>query len=542
MVRAPEIVSVLARHGFGEILERMGVPARLRKRIQREVPHLNMWQRIRVTAEELGPTFVKLGQMLSTRPDVLPESLIRELRLLRDQVKPAPWSEVEKVVLEELEGPIEEFFQHIEPVPIASGSLGQVHKAKRAKGGETVALKIQRPGIRRDIEADFSFISWFAREAHQRIKELQPYDLPDVVEEIRQAMNQELDFKIEARNATFFNQINPYVDEVFAPAMDEKLSTRRLLVMEWVEGSAPAEAKLTPEEGKRLSRVGGRSVFHQMLLAGFFHGDPHSGNIFITPDRRICFIDWGLAGQLTREMRYFLADLFRAVATQDAEKVVRTVSSHHSGYLRVDRTKLEKEVAFVLRKYRRFELRQAVIGGVMIELLYVFGMNGIHLARDYSLLAKAVISIEEAGQAMDPDFDLRTIAAPFMKKLDWERWNPNSVVSQSWVSLALLMDKLRDIPSEIQRLLLRLEDGDLGVNVGIRGLESMEDEIDQATTRLTLAVLVASIVIGSSLVIHAKIPPLLFGGVSAIGITGYAISALVAFWIIFDILRHGRHK
>ncbi len=542
MVRAPEIVSVLARHGFDEILERVGVPARLRKHIRSESSHLNMWQRIRVTLEELGPTFVKLGQILSTRPDVLPEALILELRLLRDHVKPAPWEDVQKVLLEELNGPIEQFFQEVEGEAIASGSLGQVHRARRAGSGQVVAIKIQRPGIRRDIEADFNFISWFAKEIHQRVKELTPYDLPDVISEIRQAMNQELDFKIEARNATYFNQINPYVDEIFAPKIDEELSTSRVLVMDWVEGSSPAEAQLTPEQGRRLARLGGRSVFHQMLLVGFFHGDPHSGNIFITPDQRICFIDWGLAGQLTREMRYFLADLFSAIATQDAEKVVRTVSGHHSGYLRVDRTKLEKEVAFVLRKYQRFELKRAVIGGVMIELLFVFGTNGIHLARDYSLLAKAVISIEEAGQAMDPDFDLRTIAEPFMKRLDWERWNPSTIAAQSWTSAALLMDKLRDIPSEIQRLLLRLEDGDLGVNVKMSGLESMEDEIDQATNRLTLAVVVAALIIGSSLLIHAKIPPLLFGGVSAIGITGYVISALVAFWIIFDILRNGRHK
>ncbi len=303
MVRAPEIVGVLARHGFGEILERIGVPARLRSRAQPEFLHLNIWQRIRITLEELGPTFVKLGQILSTRPDVLPEPLIKELRLLRDKVRPVPWEEMNRVLIEEISGPVDRLFFDIQESPVASGSLAQVHRAKRCDNGQTVALKIQRPGIRREIEADFVFISWFAREVHQRIKELRPYDLPDVVEEIRQAMAQELDFTIEARNANFFNQINPYDDEVYAPTVDEELSTRRLLVMEWISGVPPGEADLDPEDARRLARIGGRSLFHQMFLAGFFHGDPHGGNVFITPDRRICFVDWGLAGQLTREMR-----------------------------------------------------------------------------------------------------------------------------------------------------------------------------------------------------------------------------------------------
>lgn len=541
-VRAPEIVGILARYGFGELLERVGVPIHLRSKIRPESYHLNVWQRIRVVLEELGPTFVKFGQVLSARPDVLPEPLIKELRLLRDNVKAAPWDEIVEVLESELNGPIEEYFSRIDTKPVACGSLGQVYRAYRADTGEPVALKIQRPGVRRDIEADFSFIAWFAREVHQRIKELRPYNLPDVIEEIRQAVSQELDFTLEARNIIFFNQINLYSDDVFAPEVDDNLSTRRMLVMEWVDGKRPEDAGLTPEEGRRLARIGGRSVFHQILVAGFFHGDPHSGNIFVTPDRRICFVDWGVAGQLTQSMRYFLADLLGAVASQSAEKVVRTVASHQSEYLRVDTLKLEKEVAIVLRKYRRFDLKGAAMGSVMIELLYVFGMNGIHLASDYSLLAKAVISIEEVGVSLDPAFDIRAVSQPFMSRLEWARWNPSSLASQSITSLAILSDRLRDIPSEIRRVLIQLEDGNLGLNLKLKGLESMEKEVDMATNRLTVAVIVAALIIGSSLVVHAKIPPLIFGEVSAIGIVGYLLSAVIAFFIVFDILFRGKHK
>lgn len=548
--RAQEIFRVLARHGFGDLLIAIKVPKSwVEKFVPQSEKNLSIWQRLRLVLEDLGPTFVKFGQIMSTRADVLPEPLINEFKNLRSQVKPVPFEQMEPIICAELGCEnIEEVFDDFDRNPVAAGSIGQVYKARIKETGEVVAIKVQRPNIKKAIKADIEIIGMIVKQLHERVEELRPYDLPSIVESTGNGIMQELDFTIEANNAGLFNSLNPY-DEVFAPKVFDQYTSERISVFEWVDGRPPWDPAIPEERRKKLARSGGKSVFEQIVISGFFHADPHGGNVIITDDGRLCFIDWGLAGQLTREMRYFLADLFSAIAKNDPEKVCRVGMLMAQGKTRIDPTKLEQEVGFVLRQYRaKFDQNEA-IGRIVIELLYVFGSNGISLARDYSLLAKAIISIEEVGQTLDPKFDIRDVGKPFLRKLEWERWNPAGVAARTWWNIQGHLHKLRELPGDIQRFFRHLEDGEIKVTMRHEGLEEIGDTFDMGVNRLTLAIITAAILLSSSIVMRSAAPEdaslfdLLYGDpITGLAAHGFILSIVFGFWVIYDIVRYGRHK
>lgn len=541
-VRAKEIVTVLARYGFADLMEQIEPSAGFwGKFLPKPKTHLSTFERIRLAAEELGPTFVKFGQLLSMRPDVVPEPLVIELRKLQDDVKPLPYEAMKTVLEEELLDPPESLFSEFNPTPIASASLAQVYVARLRFDQRAVAIKVQRPNLHKMIDADLDLITWFAHQLHQRVPGLRPYDLPAVVEEVKDGFLQELDFRQEARNMQYFNAQNPYKESVFAPHVVEEISTRRVLVMDYVAGTRIEEAVLSPDEAKRLADQGAKSMFHQIILEGFFHADPHGGNIMITSDRRICLLDWGLVGQLTRRMRYFLADLFSAAAENDPERVVQIAAGMATPGRKVDVREMEKQVTFTLRESLNYAIGREELGRTILKLLYIFGSHGVNVARDFSLMAKAVWSTEEAGKQLDPDFSLRQTARPILKELQRERWSP----STGWRNLrgffggSLL--RLQELPGDIERIFRRLSQDDLTINFQHRGLEEMDDALNASSSRLTLGVIIGALIIGSSIIVTTGIRPLLFG-YPAMGIVGFLLSALLGFWVVWDIVRHGRHR
>lgn len=270
-VRAPEIVAILVRWGFEDLLLQLDTPQFLLKNLVRSrVTHLTPYERLRNAVEELGPIFVKFGQILSTRPDRLPEPLVMELKKLRSQVVPQPFEKIQPVLTKELEGEIADFFETFEDEPFAAGSLGQVYKARLNETGELVAVKVQRAEIQKTISADLEIIGWFARQLHTRVEDLRPYNLPGLVHEAEKRLHDELNYRNEADNSEIFNALNPDQENVFAPKVINHLTTRRVLVTEWVDGVSPEDAKLSPEEGKALAQLGGQSVFRQIVVTGFF--------------------------------------------------------------------------------------------------------------------------------------------------------------------------------------------------------------------------------------------------------------------------------
>lgn len=533
-IRAKEIFVVLLRNGFNELVDKIYNPnSFFRHIIPKPDKSVTIWRRIRVTCEELGPTFIKFGQIVSTRGDILPPPLIEELKLLRDGVSPIPWEKIEPVFDAEFENGIDAYFSEFEKTPTASGSVGQVYKA-RLKSGERVAVKIRRPGAARDLARDFEILSWIAERAAEKIPELASYDLSGILEEIRAGVLRETDFSFEARNVEFFNAENPF-PEVFAPKFFPQFTTKRVLVSEWIDGISPGKTGM-PEPA--LAAAGARSLFHQIFTAGFFHADPHGGNVLLTNDGRVCFLDWGMAGTLSRKMRYFLADIFAAAADGDAERVLQVVLKTYPPAERADKAKAESEIAVVLRKHKDFERRNGSLGKMIFDMLRALADCGLPLPRDYALLAKSVVVMEETGRAADPAFDIQAFAKEALARLYAERRNPKTLAGDVVRGVEREFAYVKEMPESVQRILWKIEKGEARINIDHEGLNSTRQTLDRAANRLSLAVIIAALLVASALLVCSDSMSGNAGGFAHhLGIAGFIIAAIWTAWLSWIILR-----
>lgn len=535
-IRAKEIFVVLLRNGFNELIDKIYSPKSFfRHIIPKPDRHVTLWRRIRITCEELGPTFVKFGQIISTREDILPAPLIEELKLLRDSVSPVPWELVEPVFNAELENGIDAYFSEFEKTPAACGSVGQVYRARLKESGEEVAVKIRRPGAARSMVRDFEILAWILDRASEKIPELKAYDLAGILSEIRDGVLRETDFTFEARNSEYFNAENPFPD-VFAPKVFSQISTSRVLVSEWVEGIPPNRLGVPAPE---IATSGARSLFHQIFTAGFFHADPHSGNVLLTPDRRVCFLDWGIAGTLSRKMRYFLADIFAAAAEGNAEKALQVVLKAYPPTTRISQAKVESEIAVVLRRHQNFDQKAGSLGSMIFELLRVFSDSGMPLPRDYALLAKSVIVMEETGRSADPDFSIQTFAKEALSRLYAERWNPKTLAGDVLHGAERQLAYVKEMPESVQRILWQIEKGEVKLNIDHEGLNSTRLTLDRATNRLSLAVIIAALLVASALLVCADSfsGKDIHGFTHHLGVAGFIIAALWTAWLTWIILR-----
>ncbi|MBL9214219.1 MAG: AarF/ABC1/UbiB kinase family protein [Opitutaceae bacterium] len=540
--RTKDIITVLARHGFADLLNQIELPGTIWERmIPRPAETLRTEERLRRAAEELGPAFVKLGQILSMRPDLLPHAYVLELRQLQNNVQARPFAEMRPVLLEGLGTDPERIFSAFDEEPAASASLAQVYFARLRSGSQPVAVKIQRPDVQRTVQIDLDLAAWLAAQVHKHVAALRPFDLPAALDEARRGMLYELDFRHEARNQEYFNTLNPHPEQVFAPKVYPEHSSERVLVMERIEGHPVGRSPLPLAQRREIATHGAQSLVRQVLLSGFFHADPHAGNVLVTPDGRLCLLDWGLAGHLTRRLRYALADLWLAAVEQDAERIVQIAADLAPPEARPDLRAMEKEITLTLREELNFSINQQQLGRAMLKLLFIFGQNGIKLSRDYSLMAKAVLSIEEVGRTLDPEFDLRSRMQPIMLELRRERLNPRTMLRRTREVLHEAVLGLQELPLELRRLARRLEYDNLTINFQHRGLERIDESLRTASNRIALGVIIGSLIIGSSLIVTTRIPPY-FLGYPALGIVGFLLSAMLGFWIAWDIIRRGGHK
>jgi ubiquinone biosynthesis protein len=540
--RAREILGVLAKHGYAGLIDQIDLPESIWERLPHPGGDLTAPERMRLTAEELGPAFVKLGQFLSMRPDVLPEAIILELRKLQSNVQPLPYALMKPVMESSLGGDPATIFEEFNEKPIAAASLAQVYSARLRDDGRQVAIKVLKPDARRTIELDLDFAMWLAEKLHQRSATLRPFNLPAILAEARTGMLAELDFRNEARNQLYFNLRNPHPEQVFAPSIHERYTSECVLVMDFVQGDPVVQLPGTSEARRELAARGARSLVRQVFVEGFFHADPHSGNLLITPDQRVCFLDWGMVGHLTRRLRLGLMEFWTAAVEQDAERIVRIATNlARPDFAPAEINRLEKEIIIALREELNFTVGRQQLGRALIRLMNIFGRHGLSLSQDYTLMAKAVLSIEEVGRALDPDFDLREHAKPVLTELWHDEVGPRAVSRRLREMMRDAFEGLRDLPADLRGLMRRIEQNDITVNFQHRGLEQLDHSLKTVANRLALAIIIGALIIGSSMIVTTGISPLLFG-YPALGIIGYLISALLGLYVVWGIIRRDPHR
>jgi len=353
---------------------------------------------------------------------------------------------------------------------------------------------------------------------------------------LREGLERELDFRREARSIAFFALQNPLPDQICAPRVFEDYCSREVLVMEWIDGGRISEVERGSETAERLAGIGAQSLFHQILINGFFHADPHGGNIRVLEDGRLCLLDWGSVGQLTRRMRYGLVDLFLAFARGDSEKVMRTAIGLADAANPIDRRAMEREIMFSMREHYNSDTGEGDMGKAILQLLYVFGRNGVDLARDYSLMAKAILCVEETGKVLNPQFNLRDEFEPVLKDLVRERSDIRMRAGELRETLAQGIEYLQMLPDEAHRILRKVEKDQLKVNLQHKGLDDLDDTISDASNKITLGIIIGCLLVGSSLIVSSHVPPIVFG-YPILGWMGYLLSAVFGTWVVFDILR-----
>ena len=538
------IVVTLIKYGFGDVIARLDLPAKLGPLYTRKEPReeSNTYTRIRHTLQELGPTFIKLGQLLSLRTDLIPSDMAEELSKLQDNVPAESFSEISKQIERSLGRPVDEVFLEFEETPLAAASLAQVHSAVLRETGDVVAVKVQRPGIRQMIRNDLRIMESLAQRAHERVEMLQLYNLPRVVEEIKRLLTEELDFDREARNIRLARSNFADDPSLYLPRVYSEISTSRLLVLERINGTKLKDAISNwPLQVRRdLARKWLRATLKQILEDGFFHADPHPGNLFILSSEQYSLLDWGMVGRLTPETRLKLIDLLVGVILRDSQQVLDLLLEFTEYRSDIDMDSLHRELMDILDDYHSVPLKEINMGRLLTALTEMLRNHQMQLTMDLSVMIKSIVTSEGSARLLDPDLDVISEAGPYIRKLAKQKYSPNAVMRTIRSSFRNLWRMQQSLPVQINHIMDKLQRDELTLGFEHKGLEGLRRTLNQVTNRLTLALVTASMIIGSSMVITTGVKPLIFG-YPALGLTGYLLSGFFGIWLIIDILRRRKY-
>jgi ubiquinone biosynthesis protein len=544
--RLSEIAQVMVRHGFGYLLEahRLGdlLPGRSAPPPADESPSVR-GQHLRELLDELGPTFVKFGQLLSTRPDVVPPDIIAELRGLQDDVRPFPFEQAERVIEEDLGNSLERLFLDFDPVPVAAASIGQVHRATLPHG-RSVAVKVQRPGAPRQIEADLALLYQAARLVRERVRALDFIDARQLVDEFARQIRQELDYRMEARNAqTFYRQFAGY-SAVRVPKVYWQYTRARVLTLEWLDGTQLADVDalpLTLEERRDLAYLMTEMWMTMIFRHGFFHGDPHPANILVLNEAgAIGLVDFGAVGKLTDDDMTKLTRLFIDAANENVDALPRRLADLGVRYPR----EREQEFLAELREiyYRYYGASLAEIDPIQVireAFQLIYAMN-LHLPSRFLLLDRAIATLGSVGAELYPDFNVFEVARPYARELMLERFTPQRVARRVQREAIRYAQVLADAPLQFHDFMEEIRDGQIEVGFVHKGLDDFLADMQRVFNRLVIALIVTGGLIGSSLIgIFATAGPNVLG-VNVISIIGFALSAVLGVWLLWGVIRSGR--
>ena len=541
LLRFSQIGRVLLRHGFGFVFDVRR--DRREKRGMEELLAPNFGARLRRTLDDLGPTFVKFGQLLSTRQDILPEGVLFELQKLQDTVAPIPLGVAQGVIERELGAPVGEIFASFDEVPLGSASIGQVYRAC-LKGGEDVAVKVQRPEARGRVEADLALMRDLAALLDSRFGERLFIDVPELVAEFEGVIRRELDYEAEAQNARRF-ALNFAGTQVRIPEVYRALSTGRVLTMEFVEGTRFHEVRpllMPPGERRRVAAMGAEAIFKMAFDDGFFHGDPHPGNLILTPEGNLALLDFGMVGFMSRGDVEALSRLFIATIRRDADAALRGLEGLGVRYATEVRGDLVQELREFLHKYSGLTVGEFSLGQALSELISLARRYRVSMPAVFPLLTKALVTAEALARSIDPTINVYELAQPYARRLLLERYEPDALLERTGERAVEYARYLEDYPEQLRQVLGGLEDGTLEVRLRHGGIDELIGEVDVLANRLVFALVTGALLIGSSIIgAFASSGPLVpFLGVPVVAFAGFTLATLMAALLLVVIFRSGR--
>ncbi|WP_287369081.1 AarF/UbiB family protein [Thauera sp.] len=548
LARAHEIATVLIRYGFSDLVRRIGLGNALEKAGKALHWHgVDEWlslgtpERVRRALEDLGPTFIKLGQVLATRVDLFPPEWIAEFGKLQDAAPAAPFEVIRAQLTEDLGQAPETVFAELELAPLAAASLAQVHRARLADG-RRVVLKVRRPGIRPLVEADLHLLARLADIVESEAPDLRRYHLREVVREFTLSLRRELDFAAECRNAERIASHFADHAEIVIPAIHWTWSGERLNVQDYVEGIPGRDLAAVDAAGldrRLLARRGAAAVLKMMLEDGLFHADPHQGNVFYLPDNRIAFIDFGMIGRLSETRRHEVAVMLYGLVTGDAESVADVLLEWREGEEAADPERLRRDIDNFVDQYKGVPLKRLDLAAMLSDLMTLLREHGLSLPPELSLLVKAFITLEGMGRQLDPDFDIAAEAEPLLREVLVAHRAPAAVARRGLRSLGNAFDVLASLPQDLGSLLRAGRRGKLQIQVDVVSLKHAIDQLDRAISRMTIGIVTAALIIGTAIVMTVVRDPAL-GGLRTLGLLGFIGAAGGGLWVLLSIWRSRR--
>ncbi|MDR2875158.1 MAG: ubiquinone biosynthesis protein UbiB, partial [Methylobacillus sp.] len=541
--RMREIAGILMHYGWGDVVRRLNLGSvaeragNVFRRRDEEVQDLDPAVRARLAIEELGPTFVKLGQVLATRPDIFPPNWITEFTKLQDSVPPEPFDALLPQLEKALGRSPFEVFHALQTEAIAGASIAQVHLAE-LQDGTPVVLKIRRPNVQTRIDADLRLLAHLARLLESEIPESRRFQPGKIVAQFAKSLRNELDLAMEGRNTDRFAQ--NFADDPdirFAKVYWEQ-SGEDLLVMERIVGISGNDLDAARAAGldlKLLAARGADAVLKMVLIDGFFHADPHPGNVFYLPENRLAIIDCGMVGRISMERRDQIADLLAALVGKDMG-ALRDILVTWSGEAPIDDDKLAVDIDELIFNYENMPLKHVRFGVLLNELTTVMRENNLVVPSDLTMLFKALMTLEGLGRQLDPEFQIVQHLTPFVRAVIVDRYKPANLAKHGWQNLNGMVELATGLPRDIARLLRDARRGRMKIDLDLKRLDHFGHQLDRSTNRLTLALLTAALIIGSSIVMTVKGGPTLLG-LPAFGFLGFFMASLFGIWLIISIWR-----
>ncbi len=546
--RYRKIINVLVKYEFGYVVEHLGLSRywAFGGRLLHKKPGIEnktVEERARMVLEELGPTYVKLGQILSTRYDILPESFITEFAKLQDVVPPFPYLEAKAIIESELGKPIDELFASIELVPVAAASIGQVQRAV-LKSGEDVVIKVQRPDITDTIDTDLKMLRDIAVFAQKHIKEGMIYNFVDIVEEFSHVLHNELDYVKEGQNADKFyhNFINE--DSVYIPKVYWEYTTKRVLTLEYAIGVKINDLERLERVGldrKKVARNFSTAYVKMLFEDGFFHGDPHPGNVFVMPNEVILFLDFGMAGSISKTMMATMTNVMIATVKKDVEMLIDSlVEMQVVDPDAIDMMKFRSELSELVERYYSTSLRNVSPDILLKELIDLLMEHHGKVPSNIMLLSKTLMMEEEINTRLDPDYNLAEVAEPFVHDLFKKRSRPEHLLKDAAKIVVEYAGLIQKMPRKIDHVMSRLEKGALKLEFEHRGLDMVVKELDTMSNRISFALIISAIIVGSSLILQTDMTPRI-SGAPVLGIVGFVIAGVMGFGLVMSIIRSGKY-